>query len=173
MEFMAELAIAKTGIAAGVISKEKVTQDLLKMASNNKYINFRDQLYFTLAEIELCYKDLIIAKTKDGCRLTISRFEWSDYEYQYDRKSKQINFVETGKINQIACKLAHSISIHKSQGLQFDDTLIDFGDYVFADAMVYVALSRCKTLNGLGLTRPIKHKDIKINKEVLEFFDKA
>jgi tetratricopeptide (TPR) repeat protein len=53
MEFMSELAISKSGIAARVISKDKVTQDLLKMANNDKYINFRDQLYFTLAEIEL------------------------------------------------------------------------------------------------------------------------
>ncbi len=53
MEFMSDLSISKSGIAAGKITKEKITQDLLKMAEKEKYANFRDQIYFTLAEIEL------------------------------------------------------------------------------------------------------------------------
>lgn len=53
MEFMAELAISKTGIASGKISREQVTEDLLKMVRREKYKGMNDQIYFTLAEIEI------------------------------------------------------------------------------------------------------------------------
>ena len=69
-------------------------------------------------------------------------------------------------------KLAWAVTIHKSQGKTFDSVLIDLGYGAFAPGQLYVALSRCKDLEGISLTKPIKKTDIIIDTKVAELLKK-
>jgi ATP-dependent exoDNAse (exonuclease V) alpha subunit len=65
--------------------------------------------------------------------------------------------------------LASAITIHKSQGKQFDKVVIDLGSGAFAHGQLYVAISRCKTLAGLVLKRQVRLRDVIVDKRVVEF----
>jgi len=64
------------------------------------------------------------------------------------------------------------VTIHKSQGKTFDRVVVDFGGGTFASGQAYVALSRCRTLEGLVLRRPMDKKFIFIDKRIQDFYKK-
>jgi ATP-dependent DNA helicase PIF1 len=75
-----------------------------------------------------------------------------------------------GSFTQLPVKLAWAITIHKSQGKTFDRVILDLGRGGFAHGQVYVALSRCRSLAGITLRKPIRHSDIRMDAVVREFF---
>lgn len=81
-----------------------------------------------------------------------------------------ISYIETGSVSQIACQSAYAVTIHKAQGLTLDAVYIMLGNWA-AEGSLYVALSRCKTIDGIGLNRSIEPKDVKMDKEALKFFE--
>ena len=83
-------------------------------------------------------------------RLTVSKLEWQNMEYVINDESKDIEENEIGSFSQIPLRLAWAVTIHKSQGLTFDKLIVDAGQ-AFAHGQVYVALSRCTSLEGLVL----------------------
>ncbi|MEZ5103801.1 MAG: helix-turn-helix domain-containing protein [Draconibacterium sp.] len=84
---------------------------------------------------------------------------WENIKYSIDDKTAEIKEEVEGKFSQIPLKLAWAITIHKSQGLTFEHAIID-AEASFAHGQVYVALSRCKTLEGLVLSSPISDRSI-------------
>jgi ATP-dependent exoDNAse (exonuclease V) alpha subunit len=76
-----------------------------------------------------------------------------------------------GTFAQLPLKLAWAITIHKSQGKTFDNVIIDLGYGAFEYGQTYVALSRCRRLDGIYLKLPIKPKDIKTDDRVSEYYD--
>lgn len=93
---------------------------------------------------------------------------WGNMEYSVNEATGQVIQNEVGKFEQYPLQLAWAITIHKSQGLTFDKAIID-ASYSFAPGQTYVALSRCKTLDGLLLETPIPPQAIIIDKEANEF----
>ena len=81
-----------------------------------------------------------------------------------------ISYIEAGSVSQIACQSAYAVTIHKAQGLTLDAVYIMLGNWA-AEGSLYVALSRCKTIDGIGLNRSIEPKDVKLDKEALKFFE--
>ena len=77
--------------------------------------------------------------------------------------------MERGTYSQIPLRLGWSVSIHRSQGLTLDSVEIDLGRGAFASGQTYVALSRCKTLKGIHLVRPLRKQDLIIDRDVLRF----
>ena len=73
--------------------------------------------------------------------------------------------------SQYPVKLAWAITIHKSQGKTFDNVVIDLGRGAFAHGQLYVALSRCRTLEGIELIREASMGDIRMDERVVEFLD--
>lgn len=69
--------------------------------------------------------------------------------------------------------MAKSLTVHRSQGLTLDNLYFDPGKWVFSEALTYVALSRIRDINNIGLARPLKMDDIRASKEALEFLEKA
>jgi len=98
--------------------------------------------------------------------------EWENINYKVDEENREIQEDIVGKFKQFPLKLAWAITIHKSQGLTFDKAVID-AESAFAHGQVYVALSRCKTLEGMVLSSPIPSRGIETDESVLNFVEKA
>lgn len=90
----------------------------------------------------------------DGDVIEASREQWENYKYSIDSATNQIRQEEEGTFAQYPFRAAWAVTIHKAQGLTFDSVAIDAAD-AFAFGQVYVALSRCRTLEGLTLTSPL------------------
>ncbi|SDP29825.1 helix-turn-helix domain-containing protein [Desulforhopalus singaporensis] len=104
----------------------------------------------------------------DDEEITVEPVTWDNISYSLDNETMEITEDKIGAYIQYPLKLAWAITIHKSQGLTFDRAAID-AKAAFAHGQVYVALSRCRTLEGLVLRSPIVPGRIKTDRSVLEF----
>lgn len=94
---------------------------------------------------------------------------WENIKYTYNEKENRIEEKTLGTYKQYPIRLAWAITVHKSQGLTFNRVVIDFTGGAFSGGQTYVALSRCTSLEGIILTRPITSRDIFVNNEVVRF----
>ena len=90
----------------------------------------------------------------DAAAIEVEPLEWENARYTLNEKTREIETEVLGKFSQLPLRLAWAITIHKSQGLTFERAIID-ASLSFAPGQVYVALSRCKTLEGMVLASPI------------------
>ena len=93
---------------------------------------------------------------------------WDNVRYTIDEETKEIKEHLNGSFSQIPLRLAWAITIHKSQGLTFEKAIID-ANASFAHGQTYVALSRCKTLDGIVLKTPIERRSIIHDNQVVSF----
>ena len=100
--------------------------------------------------------------------ISVEKITWEKIKYTLDDESKEISESIEGKFTQIPLKLAWAITIHKGQGLTFERAIID-ANAAFAHGQVYVALSRCKTLEGMVLSSKIVSSGVKSDNTILEF----
>ncbi|MBQ2076608.1 MAG: AAA family ATPase, partial [Bacteroidales bacterium] len=112
----------------------------------------------------LCKGDLSPIEVKEE--------KWENIQYVVNNETKEIEQNVIGEFIQYPLRLAWAITVHKSQGLTFDRAIIDV-HAAFAFGQVYVALSRCKSLEGLTLKTPISSQMIKSDTEVVTFCDNA
>jgi len=99
--------------------------------------------------------------------IELSQAVWENIRYSTNQTTKQIEEEELGKFIQYPLRLAWAITIHKSQGLTFDKAVIDAGA-AFAAGQVYVALSRCRSLEGLVLLSKINPNSIQNDRQIVE-----
>lgn len=96
---------------------------------------------------------------------------WEDIRYEFSPLTQKLQPKVKGFFKQYPLKLAWAITIHKSQGLTFDNIYLDIGRGAFATGQTYVALSRCRTLKGIHLKKQICVKDILCDKRVTQFLE--
>ena len=104
----------------------------------------------------------------DDSTIIVERGVWMNSKYSLNDTTQEIEEEVIGTFNQFPLKLAWAITIHKSQGLTFEKAIIDARSS-FAHGQVYVALSRCKTFEGLVLSTPIANHSVKNDTTVLQF----
>lgn len=108
-------------------------------------------------------------RTADGLLHAVEQERWSNIRYVLDEKTNKINEVELGSFTQYPLKLAWALTVHKSQGMTFDNVVLDFGRGAFAGGQTYVALSRCRSLEGIRLLSTLADRDIFVHPVVTQF----
>jgi ATP-dependent exoDNAse (exonuclease V) alpha subunit len=122
----------------------------------------------TIAQIAALSCDSIKVSI-NGSIYEVSKSSWEKIEYEYNQVEDKIEEKIIGTFQQYPMKLAWAITIHKSQGQTFDNVVIDLGDGAFSHGQVYVGLSRCTSLGGIILKRPVIASDIIFDERVYEF----
>ena len=107
--------------------------------------------------------------TEEGQEYEVERDRWANVRYTFNEKEQKIEEEEIGVYIQFPIRLAWAITVHKSQGLTFNNVKIDFTGGVFAGGQTYVALSRCRSLEGISLNCPIRREDVFVKPEVISF----
>lgn len=98
--------------------------------------------------------------------------EWEIIKYEIDPENPdRFKTQVTGTYKQYPLKLAWAITIHKSQGKTFDKIIVDLGTGAFDYGQTYVALSRCRTLEGIQLEQKIKPRDILVDESIVEYYE--
>lgn len=111
----------------------------------------------------------IYVRTEQGEDVDVEQEVWNNVRYTYNQKEQKVEEEILGSFQQFPLRLAWAITIHKSQGLTFNQVKIDLSGGVFAGGQTYVALSRCRSLKGITLQEPVKREDIYVSQEVVRF----
>jgi ATP-dependent DNA helicase PIF1 len=112
-------------------------------------------------------EDVIIAELDNGETARIVPYTWKIYRFFL--KNDELRSEEVGSFRQYPVRLAFAVTIHKSQGKTFEKVVIDVGRGTFAHGQMYVALSRCTTLEGIILRQPLKKNHILMDWQVVKF----
>ena len=118
------------------------------------------------------FEETLYVITDDGKECDVKRESWRNIRYKYNEEKKQIGEEELGTFTQYPIRLAWAITIHKSQGLTFSRAVIDFTGGVFAGGQAYVALSRCTSLEGIQLKKPVSRADVFVRPEIIGFAER-
>ena len=124
--------------------------------------------------VNLSTDSISVSILKDGevKIIEVEETEWEMLKYEVDSEDKhRFRTAVTGTFTQYPIKLAWAITIHKSQGKTFDNIIIDLGAGAFDHGQTYVALSRCRTLEGIQLKKPIRPRDIMVDEVITSYYE--
>jgi hypothetical protein len=130
-----------------------------------------EKRYFNgrLATVKFASKETIRVEFNDNKDLfEIEKEKWTNVRYKFNKETNKLEEEELGSFKQYPIRLAWAITIHKSQGLTFDEVVIDAGKS-FAAGQVYVALSRCRTLQGITLLSHITPQSVHTDERIIAF----
>jgi len=114
---------------------------------------------------------MVKVELADGSLVKVTPYTWEVFQFSYNEISQSLESERVGSFTQYPLRLAWAVTIHKSQGKTFSNVIIDIGDGAFAPGQIYVALSRCTSLNGLVLKKPIGRQHIMLDPSVVQFMN--
>jgi ATP-dependent DNA helicase PIF1 len=108
-------------------------------------------------------------KLDRGASVDVLRYKWEVIRFRYNPERDRIESEVMGSFTQYPLRLAWAVTIHKAQGKTFEDVVVDFGRGTFAPGQAYVALSRCTSMDGLVLRRPLEPRHILLDDRITTF----
>jgi ATP-dependent exoDNAse (exonuclease V) alpha subunit len=117
--------------------------------------------------------DAIEVELDNGEVVDVTPFTWEMYQFFYNQDTERLESREIGSFKQYPLRPAWAVTIHKSQGKTFTRVVVDVGYGTFAHGQLYVALSRCTTLEGIVLKKPIRKEHILLDQRVVSFLNRA
>ena len=123
----------------------------------------------TLGKVSRIDSDGVEVELENGEGYLLEQEIWENVQYSYDEKEKKVIENVVGTFRQYPIKPAWALTVHKSQGLTFNNIVIDFAGGAFSSGQTYVALSRCTSLDGITLLKPLSQRDIIVNTAIVDF----
>ncbi len=145
----------------------KVGAQIMMVVNENKSGNWVNGSLGVITEL---FDNAIKVKI-DGKEHLVNQNLWSYEDYGIDEETGKITKKVVGSFEQFPIKLAWAVTIHKSQGKTYKSVVIDLDEGAFSPGQVYVGLSRCTSLEGIYLKRPIRREEICVSNEVIDFVD--
>ncbi len=118
-----------------------------------------------------CFSKVMV-KMENGFIEEVEPHTWEIIKYKIDKDTACLTSETAGSFIQYPLKLAWAVTIHKSQGKTFERVVIDIGKGSFAHGQTYVALSRCRSLEGISLKKPLQKSHILLDWRVVDFVTK-
>ena len=137
----------------------------LKNDSKGRWVNG------TLATVIEVLLESVKIQLENGSKVEIASEIWNKTRVEFNSETNTLEQKTVGSFSQLPLKLAWAITIHKSQGQTFDKLVLNLEGGAFTAGQAYVALSRCRRLEGLYLTKAIQIRDVKTDPIVHRFFD--
>jgi ATP-dependent DNA helicase PIF1 len=169
-------------ISGGYETKQFPTETALrlKMGAQVMFVKNdvkREYVNGTIGKIVILEPHRIVVQTedKDGSlrNIEVEKQTWEILKYKINESdSSKIDSESIGSFKQYPLRLAWAITIHKSQGKTFDKVIIDLSGGAFEHGQTYVALSRCRTLQGIVLKQKIRPQDIRVDERIIEFYER-
>ncbi len=133
--------------------------------------NDREGRWFngTIGKVSALGDDAVVVTLEDGSEYSLEQETWENIQYTYNEKEKKVEENVLGTFTQYPIKPAWALTVHKSQGLTFNNIVIDFAGGAFSSGQTYVALSRCRSLEGITLLKPLSERDVIVNSGIVEF----
>lgn len=123
----------------------------------------------TLGRVSMLDEGGMEVQLENGDSYVVEQEIWENVQYSYDEKEKKVIENVVGTFKQYPIKPAWALTVHKSQGLTFNNIVIDFAGGAFSSGQTYVALSRCTSLEGITLLKPLTQRDIIVNTAIVDF----
>ncbi|MBR3101810.1 MAG: AAA family ATPase [Muribaculaceae bacterium] len=123
----------------------------------------------TIGKISLLDDDKVCVALEDGVEYELEPDVWENIQYTFNEEKNVVEENILGTFVQYPIKPAWALTVHKSQGLTFNKVVIDFAGGAFTSGQTYVALSRCTSLEGITLLKPLSERDIIVSTAVVDF----
>jgi len=141
---------------------------LLNNDSSGRWINGSIGKVLSISG-DLTATAIVEVQLDGGSVVEVAPFRWEMFRFYFNEDTQMIESEGVGSFTQYPLKLAWAVTIHKSQGKTFSKVIIDIGTGTFAHGQAYVALSRCTSLEGIILRKPIYKRHILLDGRVVDF----